>query len=165
MADGDFVAVVQDIPHNLVSQDSDKIGSSSTATKRIELGGETIAPPHHGTSSLTNSSNADFNLTVPKVEDPDLMNLSENRSSAEKKSGQKWKSRTSQIFVCMDSTNCITQSCSMLDGDKTQKGTNADCSDEENHPVRGISGQDSLRRKSCVESCGDKLEESTTNGE
>jgi hypothetical protein len=65
----------------------------------------------------------------------------------------------------MDSTNGITQSCSMLDGDKTQKDTNADCSDEENHVVRGISGQDSLRRKSCVESCGDKLEESMTNGE
>jgi hypothetical protein len=43
-----------------------------------------IAPPHQGTSSLTSTSNADFNLTVPKVEDPDLMNLSENRSSAEK---------------------------------------------------------------------------------
>jgi hypothetical protein len=52
----------------------------------------------------------------------------------------------------------------MLDGDETQKDTNTDCSDEENHPVRGISGQYSLRRKSCVESCGDKVEESMTNG-
>jgi hypothetical protein len=167
MADGGFVVVVEDIPHKLVSQDSDKIGSSSAATKRIELDDETIAPPQQGTSSPTSTTNADFNLTVPKVEDPDLLNLSENRYSAEKieKSGQKQKSRTSQIFVCMDSTNCINQSCSMLDGDKTQKDTNADCSDEENHVVRGISGQDSLRRKSCVESCGDKLEESMTNGE
>jgi hypothetical protein len=142
MADGGFVAVVHDIPHKLVSQCSDKIGSSFAATKKIELAGETIAPPHQGTSSLTSTSNADFNLTVPKVEDLDLMNLSENRSSAEKteKSEQKQKSRTSQIFVCMDSTNCITQFGSMLDGDKTQKDTNADCSDEENHPVRGISG-------------------------
>jgi hypothetical protein len=156
MADGGFVAMVQDIPHKLVSQGSDKIGSSSAATTRIELAGETIASPHQGTSSLTNTSNADFNL----------MNLSENRSSGEKteKSGQKQKSRTSQIFVCMDSTNCITQSCSMLDGDETQKHTNAECSNEENHSVRGISGQDSLR-KSCVEICGDKHEESTTNGE
>jgi hypothetical protein len=62
MADGGFVAMVQDIPHKLVSQGSDKIGSSSAATTRIELAGETIASPHQGTSSLTNTSNADFNF-------------------------------------------------------------------------------------------------------